>query len=123
MAQISVTIAGRVYRMACADGEEEHLEGLASQIDQKIGEMRAAFGEIGDQRLTVMAAITVADELAESRRHVAKLEQQVAELTQAREAALSVGDDWAQTVAEALDGASERIEAIAQQMNAGGKKA
>lgn len=69
--------------MACAPGEEEHLEVLAAQIDKRIQEMRVAFGEIGDQRLTVMAAITMADELSESRRRVVDLEDQVAALQQA----------------------------------------
>ena len=36
-------------------------------IDEKIGEMRTAFGEIGDQRLVIMAALTIADNLAEAR--------------------------------------------------------
>ena len=65
MSQVTVTIAGSTYRIACDDGEEQHLEGLARLLDAKIEEMRAAFGEIGDMRLHVMAAITIADELAE----------------------------------------------------------
>ena len=66
MAQVTVTIAGRTYRMACGDGEEEHLAGLAAVFDAKIEEMRAAFGEIGDMRLHVMAALTFADDLSEA---------------------------------------------------------
>src|SRR6476469_7634037 len=80
---VQVTIAGRSFRMACAPGEEDHLEVLAAQIDKRIQDMRVAFGEIGDQRLTVMAAITMADELSESRRRIADLEDQVAALQQA----------------------------------------
>ena len=56
MAQISVTIDGRKYRLACNEGEEARLESLAGMIDEKIGEMRTTFGEIGDQRLVIMAA-------------------------------------------------------------------
>ncbi len=68
MAQISVTIGGRAYRLACSPGEEQHLESLSKLVDSKIIEMRASFGEIGDQRLVVMAALTIADELHEVRR-------------------------------------------------------
>lgn len=64
MAHVTVTIAGRAYRMACGEGEEAHLEGLAAQVDAKIAEIRGAFGEIGDQRITVMTALTFADEVA-----------------------------------------------------------
>ena len=66
MAQVSVTIAAHVYRVACGEGEEAHLQGLARQIDERIERLKREFGEIGDQRLTIMAAITIADELAEA---------------------------------------------------------
>ena len=67
MPQVSVTIDGRKYRLACNEGEEARLESLAGLIDEKIGEMRKTFGEIGDQRLVIMAALTIADSLAEAR--------------------------------------------------------
>ena len=66
MAQVSVSIGGRAYRLACNPGEEAHLEGLAATVDKKIAEMRESFGEIGDQRLIVMAALTIADEVNEA---------------------------------------------------------
>ena len=74
MPQVMVTIAGKTYRIACAEGEERHLEGLAAAYDAKIQEMRGAFGEIGDMRLHVMAAITLADEMHEMKRRMAGLE-------------------------------------------------
>jgi cell division protein ZapA len=67
MSQVSVTIDGRKYRLACNEGEEARLESLAGLIDEKIGEMRKTFGEIGDQRLVIMAALTLADNLTEAR--------------------------------------------------------
>jgi cell division protein ZapA len=108
--------------MACAEGEEEHLQQLARQLDDKIGEMRRAFGEIGDQRLIVMAAITVSDELSEARRRIEKLEAEVASMDETRQAALNASDGWAGRLADALDTASVRIEALSQQMNAGGRR-
>ena len=66
MAQISVTINARQYRMACADGQEDHLTRLAADVDQRIQAMRNQFGEVGDMRLTIMGAITIADELADA---------------------------------------------------------
>ena len=62
------------------EGEEEHLEGLAAAYDAKIEEMRGTFGEIGDMRLHVMAAITMADELHEAKKRIAALEAEVAAL-------------------------------------------
>ena len=68
MAQVTVGIGGRSYRLACNPGEEAHLESLAHTLDRKIGEMRASFGEIGDQRLAIMAALTIADDASEAQR-------------------------------------------------------
>lgn len=121
MSQVNVTIAGRSYRIACADGEEEHLEKLAALVDSKIEEMRTSFGEIGDMRLHVMAAITIADELHERDRRIAALEAEVAELQRFA----SAGDERTQLmevrVAEAVRNAAERIEHLARSLNAAGQ--
>ncbi len=118
MPQVTVTIAGKAYRMACADGEEAHLASLAAHFDGKIGEMRKAFGEIGDMRLHVMAAITIADELAEARRTIASLQ---AELEGQRSLA-SAGDERSQIlearVTEGISRAADRIERLAKGLNA-----
>lgn len=117
MAQVNVTIAGRSFRMACGDGEEAHLEGLATQVDAKIAELRKSFGEIGDQRLTVMAAIMIADDLAESRRKIAALETSLTELREASMNAEDVSAVWINAVAETLDRAATRVEQVAQGLN------
>ena len=67
MAQVTATIAGRQFRLACEDGQEDHLLALSADIDDRIVELRQRFGEIGDTRLTVMAALMVADEMSEAR--------------------------------------------------------
>jgi cell division protein ZapA len=113
MAQVTVTIGGRVYRLACNEGEEPHLETLAREIDGKIDEIRGSFGEIGDQRLVVMAALTIADELSETRRTIAKLEARVAENADADGAARREADQQASLFAEAMGEASHRIESLA----------
>lgn len=113
MAQVTVTIGGRVYRLACNEGEEPHLETLARQIDAKISQIRGSFGEIGDQRLVVMAALTVADELSEARRTIAKLEKQAAESADVDSAAKRDADQQAANVAQALSEATHRIESLA----------
>ena len=65
MPQVTVTIDGKQYRMACDEGQEEHLIGLAQSFDRYVAHLKESFGEIGDQRLTVMAGIRVMDELSE----------------------------------------------------------
>src|SRR5271156_6910963 len=77
MAQVSVSINGRQFRMACEDGQEAHLMSLARELDGRIEGLRAKFGEIGDTRLTVMAALTIADELGEMGTRVNRLEEEL----------------------------------------------
>jgi cell division protein ZapA len=121
MPQVTVVIAGKTYRIACAEGEEQHLEGLAASYDAKIEEMRQAFGEIGDMRLHVMAAITQADELHEARRRIAAIEAELADL----KSFASTGDERSLAIearfAEGLHKAAERIEELARSLNTPGQ--
>ena len=108
MAQVSVTIDNRKYRLACNEGEEARLAQLAGVVDEKINELRRAFGEIGDQRLVVMAALTFADQLVEAR------EAAASEREQAR------GDATrAEAIAATLDGLGARIEDLAARLAGG----
>jgi cell division protein ZapA len=117
MAQISVTINGRQFRMACEDGQEDHLLELARELDTRISGLRAKFGEIGDTRLTVMAAITVADELAEAGLRIKRLEEELAALEGARVAASDRTKAAQTSVAATLSAAAERIEGITKKLN------
>jgi len=116
MPQVNVTIAGKAYRMACGEGEEPHLEALARAYDGKIQDMRQAFGEIGDMRLHVMAALMVADEASELQRRVARLEAELAALQGDAGAADERIGEVEERAAEALVGAAERIEAVARSL-------
>jgi cell division protein ZapA len=117
MTQVSVTINGRQFRMACEDGQEGHLMNLARELDARIGALRRKFGEIGDTRLTVMAAITVADELAEAAARIKRLEEEIAAL-QSVQVATSDRNKAAQAaIASALGAAAERVESITKRLN------
>jgi len=119
MAHVSVTINGRQYRMACEDGQENHLIWLSGDLDRRIGQLRAQFGEIGDMRLTMMAALTVADELVEAGKRLRRLEEEVAELKDARAVATERAQATQAAVAAALNSAAERIERVVKGLNRG----
>jgi cell division protein ZapA len=119
MAQVSVTINGRQYRMACEDGQESHLMRLAKDLDLRIDELRAKFGEIGDMRLTVMAALTVADELTEAGKRMRRLEEELAALQDARIAAADRAQAAQVAIATVFNSAAERIEKVAKSLNDG----
>lgn len=117
MAQVNATIAGRQFRLACEDGQEEHLQLLAKDIDERIATLREKFGEIGDTRLTVMAALTVADELSEAARRLRRLEEDVAAMQDARVVSADRAKAASAAVVNAFNSAAERIEGITKKLN------
>jgi cell division protein ZapA len=117
MSQVSVTINGRQFRMACEDGQEAHLMELARDLDTRIEGLRSKFGEIGDTRLTVMAALTLADVVLETGQRVKRLEEEIAALQEARAASGERARAAQASVAAALSAAAERIEIITRKLN------
>jgi cell division protein ZapA len=117
MAQVNATIAGRQFRLACEDGQEEHLQKLAYDLDQRIIDLRAKFGEIGDTRLTVMAALMLADELSETARKIRLLEEEATALQDARVVSSDRAKAASAAVVHAFNSASERLEGITKKLN------
>ena len=117
MSHVSVTINGRHYRMACEDGQEGHLMRLARDLDMRIEQLRSRFGEIGDMRLTVMAALTVADELVEAGKRLRRVEEELAGLQDARLVAADRTQATHAAIAAALNSAAERIERVTRNLN------
>jgi cell division protein ZapA len=119
MAQAVVTIAGRTYRMNCEEGEEAHVESLALQLDAKIADLRGAFGEIGDQRIVVMAALTLADDLFIARKNLAERDETLAGAREEAAQAEIRYRELADEAAKALEEAAAQVEAATQALNAG----
>jgi cell division protein ZapA len=120
MPQVTVNIAERTYRISCADGEERHLENLASFYDTKIGEMRQAFGEIGDMRLMVMAAIAISDELGEAKRRIEALEGETKQVAESAAAGDERVGDIEARMAEGIGRISDRLERLARVLGTSG---
>jgi len=116
MAQVNLSVNGRVYRMACEDGEEEHVLELGRRFDSAIDELRGAMGEIGDQRLMVMAGILMTDRLDNVERRLKRAEQDVRELKEKRLDSASRIESLGGSFAGVLDDAAARIERMAARL-------
>ena len=113
MPEVNVEINGRKYRMACEDGQQKHLIGLAERFNRNVEQLKGAVCEIGDNRLTVMAGIAVLDELSEAERRIAALERDVLELTRAgQDIAVELENTEAQFAAKLAE-AARVIESVA----------
>ena len=96
MADVSLTIGGRQYSIACRDGGEDHLRQLGAHVDKKAAEASRAVGSATEARTLLLAALLLADELGEERS--GKAPPPPAELSSA--------------VADALLNLAERVEAM-----------
>jgi cell division protein ZapA len=117
MNHINVTINGRQYRMACEEGQEARLLRLAESLESRVETLRGKFGEIGDARLTMMAALTVCDELLDANQRIQGLEEELEKLRNVRVAALDRAKATQAAVAGALNAAADRIERTTQVLN------
>ena len=68
MPLVNVMVNNRAYTIACDEGEEDHLRQLAGHVDNKVKELLGSVGQVGDQRLLLMAALLIADERHEAAR-------------------------------------------------------
>jgi cell division protein ZapA len=107
MGQVSVTLNGRTYRLECGEGEETHLIALAEYLGSHVDTMKRKFGQVGDDRLILMASLLVTDELWELRRQMLELKTSLAEARRDRsvvdESTKSMQADLAQRVSAVAD--------------------
>lgn len=120
MAEVNVQINGRKYRMACEEGQEEHLMGLAHRFDGLVEQFKSNFGEIGDTRLTVMAGIAVLDELVELERRLARVEKKLSEVTAAGEELSAESEALELRFAKKIDDVARRLEIAASVIDGAG---
>jgi cell division protein ZapA len=118
VAQVNLTVNGRVYRMACEDGEEDHVARLGERFDEAIKELRGVLGEIGDQRLMVMAGILMTDRLGDAEQKLQKAEQEVQGLKDSRTDTAMRIEGLELNFADTFNRAAIRVEQIAERLQA-----
>jgi len=96
--QVNLTINSRPFVIACDDGQEGRLRRLGQYIDAKVAEFVGNIGQVGEARLLLLAALVIADELADANEAL-RLER-----SETREAAAA---------ASSINGIAQRVEAIA----------
>jgi cell division protein ZapA len=113
MPLVNVTVNQRTYAITCEEGEEEHLGELAAYVDTKVGELLGSVGQVGEQRLLLMAALVIADTHFEN---LALLEKRAAEIAALTESKEELGGRLAELEEQAvvvLDGATKRLDELA----------
>ena len=107
MEQVNLTINGRPFAVTCDDGQEGRIRRLGQYVDAKVAEFVGNIGQVGEARLLLLAALLIADELADANEALG-LERsgaRAAETATATEAAAS-----------SISGIAQRVEAIAARL-------
>jgi cell division protein ZapA len=120
MGQVSVTLNGRTYRLECGEGEEAHLIGLSEYLGSHVETMKYKFGQVGDDRLILMAALLVTDELWEARRQMQEIKSTLTEAKRDRSAADETAKSMRADLAETIGAAADRLESLNQRFTGGG---
>jgi cell division protein ZapA len=121
MGQISVTLNGRNYRLECSEGEEAHLLELAEYLGSHVDEMRRKFGQVGDDRLILMASLVVTDELWELRREIENMKTALAEARRDKSASDETAKHMQADLSARIDAAAERLEGLNAELSTGGR--
>lgn len=114
MAAVTIRIAGRNWRIACDDGQEDHLRFLADELDERVRSVMFSAGDaLSENMALLMAALTMADELIELKKENDNLRAEAGNDAQAAgEARLR---DMEAAMAATLEEIASRIEKIAEQ--------
>ena len=113
MPEVVVEVNDRKYRMACEEGQEAHVMALAERFNRQVDRFKDGFGEVGDNRLTVMAGIALMDELEEAERKIAALQGNIVELTHAGHELTQESEELERSFAKRLNEVARKVEAIA----------
>ena len=118
MGQVRITLNGRGYDIACDDGQEEHVMRLANAMSERVNQLVAANGQVGEARLLLMAGLLLADDL-HSVRAKAAAQSATAGAAEAGEGDPDKTDAVQQAyeyVADVFEQLSERLEAVADNL-------
>ena len=81
MANVSIKFNGKEFLLSCEDGQEEHLEELLIQINQKFNDLKNDLGNLGENKLLLITAVKVMDEYYETKKKVDQKKNELRDLS------------------------------------------
>lgn len=112
MGQVVVKVNGREYPLACNDGQEPRIRRLAQYVDAKVNEFTRSLGQVGEARLILLAALTIADELSDANEAV----QQERNRNRVASASGGGNSEVTEATVSGIRNAAQRIESIASRI-------
>ena len=81
MANVSIKFNNKEFLLSCDDGQEEHLEELLIQINQKFNDLKNNLGNLGENKLLLITAVKIMDEYYETKKKVDQKRQELKDLS------------------------------------------
>ena len=81
MANVSIKFNNKEFLLSCEDGQEEHLEELLIQINQKFNELKNNLGNLGENKLLLITAVKIMDEYYETKKKVEQKKNELKDLS------------------------------------------
>jgi cell division protein ZapA len=113
MAEVTIEVGGRTYRLACENGEEEHLSTLGARMDAEARRLLRSMGQMPEGRLMLMAGLMVADKLHDAEVQTTRLERDLAAAEKAAGSGALSDEREAELTAE-IASLAERLENLAK---------
>lgn len=120
MGQVTVTINGRKFNMSCSDGAEQRVIELTAFVESVAEEIRGGYRHVPEERLFLMAAIMLADQLFDAREELHQTLTQICNLRSFQTADSNVSYIPSRDVASIVDASSKRLQALASKLAATG---
>lgn len=116
MPLVNIMVNNRAYTIACDEGEEEHLRELAAHVDSKVRELLGSIGQVGEQRLLLMAALLLADEHHDASTRLHARMKEVGDLAGSHDAISARLEESEARAVELLATAAEELEDVAARL-------
>ena len=80
MANVNIKFNGKEFLLSCEDGQEEHLEELSVQLNNKFNSLKNKLGNIGENKLLLITSITIIDEYFETKKNLSSQKKEINEI-------------------------------------------
>ena len=82
MANVNIKFNGKEFLLSCDDGQEEHLEELSLNLNEKFNDLKNSLGNIGENKLLLITSIKVMDEYFETKKKIEKQKMELNNITE-----------------------------------------
>ena len=82
MANVNIKFNGKEFLLSCEDGQEEHLEELATYLNEKFNNLKNSLGNIGESKLLLITSISVLDEYYETKKKIDIQKKEINKITE-----------------------------------------